>query len=137
MITIEKIGRYKLVETKENTKLLYLDNQAYAWIMPKTIGEILVVTHREHQFDTMLSTGQYCVYDVEDEPDLTDLEHLELQIGMHEWQGYLLPTGIPNQQKKRSRIISTNQIITENPMYRGNVLLRSKFLTKILKHQPA
>jgi len=137
MITVMKIGLYKLVETKENTKLLYLDNQAYAWIMPKTTGEILVVMRKEHKFDTVLSTGHYCLYDVKDEPKLTDLEHLELQVGDHEWQGYLLPTGMPVETKPRSMIISTNQTITANPMYRGNLLVRPNFLTKKLQPHPA
>lgn len=117
MITVAKIGHYRLVETKENTKLLYLDDQAYAWIMPKTTGEILVATHREHKFDTTLSTGRYRLYEVEDEPHLTDLAHLELQVGDHAWQGYLLPTGIPGGSKPRSMIIATGQTITANQNY--------------------
>lgn len=133
MITILKIGKYKLVETKENTKLLYLDDKAYAWIMPKKVGEILVVTRREYQFDTVLSVGRYCLYGVKDEPKLTDLEHLELQVGEHEWQGYLLPTGIPSGEKTKSRIITTNQTITANPLYRGKLLVRPNFLTKTAK----
>jgi len=132
-----KIGLYKLVETKENTKLLYLDDRAYAWIMPKTTGEILVVMRQEHKFDTVLSTGHYCLYDVKDEPKLTDLEHLELQVGDHEWQGYLLPTGMPVESKIRSMIISTNQTITTNPAYRGSLLVRPNFLTKKLQPHPA
>jgi hypothetical protein len=136
VITIIKIGRYKLVETKENTKLLYLDDQSYAWIMPKEIGEILVATHREHRFDTTLGTGQYYLYDVDDESTLTDLQHLELQVGAQVWQGYLLPTGIPTGTKKRSRIISTNQQITCNPLYRDNLVLRPTVSPKTPKVQP-
>jgi hypothetical protein len=44
-----------------------------------------------------------------DEAHLTDQQHLELNVGDHTWQGYLLPTGLPTPDKKRVRIIATNE----------------------------
>ena len=117
MITISQSGWYKLVETKSNTKILYLDNEAFAWVDTKGTGEILVTTHNPHRTDCALSMGKYILYDVEDEPHLTDLQHLELEYGSHAWQGYLLTTGLPDDIKLRARIIPTDQIITGNPRF--------------------
>lgn len=111
MITLIKTGEYKLIETKEDTKILYLDDQIFAWVHPRSIGEILVVSHRQHRLDCVLSIGRYDIYGVKDEPSLTDLQHLELEVGRYSWQGYLLPTGLPNDRKKRARIIPTPQLI--------------------------
>jgi hypothetical protein len=51
------------------------------------------------------------MYLVKDEPNLSDLTHLELLVGEGVWQGYLLPIGLPNGVKRR-KIIPTKEIIT-------------------------
>jgi hypothetical protein len=112
MIRVARQGRYKLLETKAQTKILFLDAAAYAWINARGIGEILVSTHKPHKTDTTLSLGRYRLYEVEDEPKLSDQQHLELAVGENSWQGYLLPTGLPEGDKKRSRVIPTHEIIT-------------------------
>lgn len=112
MIRLIDSGNYKVVETKRNTKILYLGNSPYVWISPKAIGEILVSSHHKSESDTNVSAGRYKLYDVEDEEFLTDLEHLELEYGSDAWQGYLLPTGLPTGKKIRARIIPTDQLIT-------------------------
>ncbi len=117
MIKRIKSGFYKLIETKKNIKILYLDNRAFAWIEP-SIGELLVVTRRAHHTDCILSIGKYYTYSVADEPALTDLLHLELEVGERVWQGYLLPTGLPEDNKPRVRVIPTNETITGNPKHK-------------------
>lgn len=112
MIRQIKQGSYRLIETKADTKIMFIDDDEFAWITAKGIGEILVISHKEHETDATLSEGDYKVYDVKDEPYLTDLMHLELEVGRGKWQGYLLPTGFPDDSKKRSRIIPTKQLIT-------------------------
>ena len=77
------------------------------------IGEILVASHKSHLVDHLLAVGNYRIYDVRDEKNLTDLMHLELFVGEGLWQGYLLPTGFPNEKKKRNRIIPTRELITK------------------------
>jgi len=62
--------------------------------------------------------GNYRIYDVDDESNLTDLQHLELQAGRDVWQSYLLLTGLPDDHKKRSRIIPTGETITGNNKYK-------------------
>lgn len=111
MITLEKEGSYKLIETKRNTKILYLDDASFAWVEPVEIGEILVASHVPHKIDCVLATGTYRLFSVEDEPHLSDEPHLELQVGSNAWQGYLLPTGLPDDAKKRSRIIPTKDTL--------------------------
>lgn len=113
MITLLDSGFYKLMETKGQTKILYLDDTVYAWIQPKAIGEILVASHKKHVTDTLLAIGEYRLYDAHDEPYYSTHEHLELEVGDGVWQGYLLLTGLPTRDKKRSRIIPTKQIISD------------------------
>ncbi len=117
MITLLRAGQYKLIETKHNNKVLYLDNNIYAWVEPAKIGEILVVSHTVHKTDCVLSMGHYKLYDVDDEPKLSDQIHLELEVGVNHWQGYLLLTGLPDSHHKRGRIIPTIETITTDPQY--------------------
>ncbi len=118
MITLHKTGFYKLIETKHNTKVLYLDNDIYAWVEPPSIGEILIASHKVHKADCVLSMGHYHLYEVEDEPYISDSIHLELEVGSKHWQGYLLLTGLPDAHKKRTRIIPTREIISGNPRFK-------------------
>ena len=60
-----------------------------------------------------MAVGKYRLYKVMDDPNLTDTWHLELAVGNGLWQGYLLPTGLPNNRKKRNRIIPTDELITK------------------------
>ena len=113
MITLLTSGLYKLMETKAQTKILYLDDTAYAWVQPVDIGEILVASHNKHATDTLLATGEYRLYDVRDEPHYSTHEHLELEVGDGAWQGYLLLTGLPTHTRKRRRIIPTNEVISD------------------------
>ncbi len=113
MIQITREGRYELIETKKNIKILKLDDsQVFAWPETKAYGEMLVTSHNPHRADAILSSGRYKLYKVKEESSLTDLEHLELETGENQWQGYLLLTGLPTDKKIRSRIIPTKQVIT-------------------------
>lgn len=113
MIKLLKEGRYILLETKNQTKILILDDEKkFAWINAADIGEILVTTHKAMRTDNLLSIGKYRIYDVKDEPELTDLAHLELFVGEGVWQGYLLPLGLPTDTKKRGRVIPTEETIS-------------------------
>lgn len=114
MIKLYREGLYKLIETPRQVKILSLDDkQVFAWIHAAPIGEILVSSHKPHKSDHILAKGKYRVYDVKNEPDLTDLLHLELLVGDGDWQGYLLPLGLPNGVRRR-RIIPTKEVITKS-----------------------
>lgn len=115
MIRTISQGTYQLIETKSQTKILLLDNRyTFAWVHAGEIGEILIASHKTHKADHVLAIGRYRLYEVEYEPDFTDLLHLELYVGETMWQGYLLPTGLPTDKKKRNRIIPTDEIITRS-----------------------
>ena len=114
MIQVLARGEYKLLETKNYTKILIFDNEkTFAWIVAKNIGEILVTSHKTQEQDNLLSVGNYRLYEVKDEPKFIDQQHLELQVGCGYWQGYLLPHGLPTNEKKRNRIISTSELLTK------------------------
>lgn len=129
MITTLRSGFYKLIETKRNTKVLYLDNDVFAWIEPKHIGEILVASHKIHRTDCILSMGHYHIYEVTDEPALSDQIHLELEAGRNVWQGYLLLSGLPDEHKKRGRIIPTMEKITGSPRFEDRKDLHTNLAT--------
>ena len=113
MIKKLKTGSYRLFETKRTTKVLELDGaDTFAWVVAGEIGEILVKAEVNDDVAAILSAGEYRLYQVKDEPQLVDLEHLELAIGNGQWQGYLLPTGLPTKEDKRNRIIPTDEVIT-------------------------
>lgn len=108
-------GTYSLIETKRKTRILTLDHTiSFAWITVKGIGEMLVTTLSKFQPYTILASGKYKLFDVKNEPNYVDLQHLELEAGNDVWQGYLLPTGLPTKEDKRRRIISTNELIGPN-----------------------
>lgn len=113
MIQSLENGHYKLYETKNYTRILELGQQKYAWIDANEIGEILISAKDSTKADHFLAQGSFRLYKVRGEPDLTDLEHLELFVGDNLWQGYLLPTGLPSTIKKRKRIIATKEIISK------------------------
>lgn len=113
MVKLIKYGDYKLIETKHLTKVIFLDQRGiYAWVNAEEIGEILVSSYKQHEADYILAVGKYRLYKVTGEPVLVDTWHLELSIGGGSWQGYLLPNGLPNSVKKRTRIEPTKELIT-------------------------
>lgn len=115
MIKLVEKGSYTLIETRAHTKILTLDKKKiFAWVNAAAIGEILVTTYKQHQVDHILAVGKYRLYEVKDESKFVDLIHLELLVGDGVWQGYLLPTGLPTEEKKRNRIIPTNEVITKS-----------------------
>lgn len=113
MIELIKEGKYELIETKGEVKILTLDSKnSYAWKNIADIGEILITSHSTHKVDHILCIGTYRLYHVENEPNYSDQIHIELLVGKATWQGYLLPTGLPTNEKIRSRIIPTNEVIS-------------------------
>lgn len=113
MLKVIQRGDYKLIQTKGQTNILILDDKdTFAWINAADIGEILVTSHNPHKADSIWSMGKYRLYEVDNEAKYTDQPHLELAIGLGNWQGYLLPHGLPTDEKKRNRIIPTTEVIT-------------------------
>jgi hypothetical protein len=114
MIKLLREGTYRLIETKKLIKILYLDNKTYAWLHAAPIGEIIVASRRLHKTDYVLSSGRYRLYEVDNEPRLIDQQHLELEVEIGKWQGYLLFTGLPSAIRKSGRILPTHEKISEN-----------------------
>jgi hypothetical protein len=114
VIILLKKGKYSLIETKGDTKILTLIGLGvYAWVNLQGIGEILITTYKKHKTDQKLAKGEYRLYKVKDDPKLTDTIHLELSVGEGDWQGYLLITGFPENEKTRSRIIPSGELISK------------------------
>ena len=98
-------GEYGLKETPGEIKILTLGDNAYAWVDLAGAGEILVSAHQPIEVEHALTAGRYKLYDAGGE------QHLELSIDKDTWRGYLLPTGLPDGKKVRSRIIPTKEVI--------------------------
>jgi hypothetical protein len=112
MKRLVRSGKYVLLETKGNTKLIALEKiGTYAWVNALRIGEILIKARNRFKIESILSKGRYRLYDIKNEPKLTDLQHLELEVGDGAWQGYLLPNGIPVSSEKKHRIIPTSELV--------------------------
>jgi len=115
MIQVVGHGLYKLIETRNQIKILSLEDiGTFAWIHAEGIGEILVTSHKPHATDYILSYGTYRLYAIKNEKEFTDLMHLELSVGCGVWQGYLLPTGMPTDEKKRIRLVPTKETVTQS-----------------------
>lgn len=112
MIKILTSGKYRLIETRRQIKILYLDKVPYVWLFIAGLGHVLETTGKPHKADHTLAAGNFRLYEVQDEPRFSDHKHLELFVGDGQWQGYLLLTGLPTAQKRRTRIIATNEIIS-------------------------
>jgi hypothetical protein len=117
MIMLLRTGAYELAETKNGIKLLHLGTKTYAWIVAPRIGSLLIFSSLPHVEREVLSKGIFRLYKVVDEPHLSDQLHLEVEVGKDVWQGYLLPTGLPNREASRKLVIPTREIITHNPYF--------------------
>ena len=121
MIKLIDKGRYALVETYSHTKILRLGKSKYAWI-DTSKGELLVKTKRAYRGSLTLSARQYRLYEVENERDLPNALHLELNTGNGKWQAYILPSGLPNESKPRAPMLPRARSITVSPKSRSELL---------------
>lgn len=128
MVTLLAKGPYRLIETRNRVHILYLSEASYAWIKPAGKAEILVTTRRHHFTDSLLATGEYRLYEVRYRHTLSNCLHLELQTGAGQWQGYLLPNGLPNDEWKRRLIVPTRELISDN----GTALLGRESYSSVL-----
>ena len=112
MIKLIDQGEYTMVRTKDHKTLLCLGEKGYLLSYAPKIGELLTFSKRERKTDYIIARGNYRIYRVKDDPELVDLEHLELSLGRGKWQGYLLLTGLPTLRKLRRRIVPTDEVIT-------------------------
>ncbi|HET6924519.1 MAG TPA: hypothetical protein VFH39_01665 [Candidatus Saccharimonadales bacterium] len=115
MAKLIRFGRYRLIETRHQNKILYLGRSVYAWVQPVEFGEMLVTTHKPHKTDCVLSIGLYRLYDNSDVHEVPTVQHLELEVGKDEWQGYILPGGLPRAGRPRARIVPTPQLVGARP----------------------
>lgn len=111
MVRVLKSGKYKLIETRQQVKILYLDEVPYVWLFIPEIGHVLEFTYRLHVTDHKLAAGNYRLYDVKNDRRFSQHKHLELFVGEGQCQGYLLLTDLPTEKKRRSRIIATKELI--------------------------
>lgn len=114
MIKVIKTGRFCLIQTKKRVKHLILDTKySCAWTDDPRLGELLVLSKNPLESEQTVA-GKYRLYEVISEPQLTNVFHLELLISRGLWQGYLLPSGLPDHDHKRTQIIPTQEQITRS-----------------------
>lgn len=107
MITLMRKGTYRLLETKDKTKILFLDGDTYRWTSVNGIGEILVEPYQNAADDKDLCSGGFQLLDVKEETRLASTMHLELTAKAGQVQGYLLLTGLPSEKGSHKRIVPT------------------------------
>jgi len=113
MVKKIKEGKYELFETKSGSRVINLNGHGkYVWLKIENIGEVLAKSEKNYNPDRILAKGYFRLYDILNEPELTDLPHLEVCIGLGQWQGYLLPRGLPGKGGKH-RIIPTGEILSK------------------------
>lgn len=112
MIKLLDSGEYSLSETASNTLVLTLNGkQNFSWAKSQK-GELLFSTKKNFKNLKKIRSGTYRLYDVENEKDLTGLQHLELFIEDGFWKGYLLSSGL-KKDNSQTKIIATREIITK------------------------
>lgn len=115
MIAIVSRGIYAFIETREKTQILTLDaKKKIIWNITAKNGSISFITAQPQVTDRILRTGKYRLYQVKDELTLTSGTHLELLTGRGVWQGYVLPQGLPKNNKSLYPLFTVAEIITKS-----------------------
>jgi hypothetical protein len=113
MITVLAAGEYILKDNGHDSRMLVLDDQSYSWY-----DESLEFSHANSFSLNILTRGNYRIYQVEGERNLTPGVHLEMSTGGSHWQGYVLPEGLPNWFNYRRLMIPTSELVSR-PMVPG------------------
>lgn len=113
MIRVVQRGEYALFETKAKNRIMLLDDtDTYLWInlggIEELVYELSVLCIKQY-----IRVGKYRLYRVKNEKNLSDKFHLELFSGLGNWQGYLLPDGLPTKPNQSKKIIFTAELITK------------------------
>lgn len=120
MIKVVLCGKYRLVETVEHLKVLYLDDAVYLWQYEPGTGDVLVLIGYQYPAGYTLACGNYRVYEVTDEPRFSGHIHLELYLGDQHWQGYVLEAGLPPKHSQ-SFIAPTAEVITKKTSWTEDI----------------
>jgi hypothetical protein len=112
MLKIVYRGEYILSETNDQLKILNLDNKLFGWVSSKGNGELFLYPHKNIPQSSILAMGKYRLYEVNEDKKFTDQPHLELSVGLGNWQAYLVPEGLPKKESM-SRIVPTSEVITK------------------------
>lgn len=91
------------MQTQFGEKLLILDKKQFCW----RGGELWVVQFQKKAEDKVLCSGKYMVFQVEGEDELTPVMHLELSVRDGAIQGFLMPSGLPEMEGCKRKIVPT------------------------------
>lgn len=112
MITVIDRGSYCLLENKKQGKMLIFDGKkSYSIKDYGSLKKIYFNPLRNVKNDCLLCMGNFRLYKVSNEEHLSSNFHLELNIGQGQWQGYLLPKGLP-KNRTINKIIPTQELIS-------------------------
>lgn len=112
MITVVDRGSYCLLENKKQGKVLIFDDKkSYSLTEYGKLKKIPLYPHKNTKNNCLLCKGNFRLYKVSNEEHLSSNFHLELNIGQGQWQGYLLPKGLPKNRTINS-IIPTQELIS-------------------------
>lgn len=115
MIKLLESGRYELVETTNDLRALMLGNaKTFLWKNSGCSGNLEYISKfNPSLICCTLAANNYRLYDVENEPNLTSGQHLELYAGKRKWQPYLLSKCLPTAKDKKTPISKIDNVITK------------------------
>lgn len=116
MIRLIRWGEYRLAIIAEGSTIIAIDDDVYSVFPEQATLEIYdkLASYIPAASALTLHQGNYRVFDVYDEPQLTETIHLELEDEDGYVKSYLLPRGWPNESLRRVRQIPTAQQITNS-----------------------
>ena len=114
MIKLIESGKYELVETETNLKvLMFGSTKAFLWKNSGCSGKLEYIKFDPNQICCTLSVNNYRLYGVANDTTLNNGIHLELYAGKKIWQPYLLSKGLPTVKNKKKPISKIDEVITK------------------------
>jgi Protein of unknown function (DUF2795) len=114
-VKVQAQGRYELLETTHQHRILVLDHkQWFAWVQGQQ-GEILVHSDADHQKDHTIQQGQFYLIDFEQDPTFKDMPHLFLQKD-DSYEEVMLPNGLPTEKDHQKKVIKNEHRLPKDEL---------------------
>lgn len=114
---LNKKGTYEIFKTTGDNEILRLGKDEVYAIVETNRGHILIKTDEDHEKQETLQKRHFYLIDFKEDPSFQDMPHLF--IGKDEaYQELILPSGLPDNDQDRKKIIFTRQKVDEEKVRR-------------------